>query len=180
MPFAADRCIPWLFSQAGVRVEDDPRPVAPAVEAVRARIPRRSAFRLKFAGVVGLFSAAIAFMAGARPATAQAAPTAAVSLRPAIGFALGGVSVGAFAIGRRLERTSPALTVLCAARGADLDDARLDALAGDARKRLAEESWPDGQVWLVSEAPLAADRRAHAAALNLRCFAPIQGRITEV
>jgi hypothetical protein len=170
--FAADRCVPWLFSSAGVRVEGDPQPVAPAVAAIRARIPHRSGFRLKFAGVLGLFFAAIAFMTGIRPAEAGSSRA---SLGPAVGFGLGGFSVGAIAIGRRLERTSPALTVLCAGRGADLDDPTLADLVGDARKRLAEESWPEGHVWLISEAPLAADSRARAEALEVRCFTPVRG-----
>ena len=178
--FSGDRCVPWLYSQAGVRVEGEPRSVAPAVDEVRARVPRKAALGLKFGGMAGLFAAAMVLMAGARPARAEGEPAPAASVRAMTGYALGGLSIASFAVGRRLDRSAPALAVLCAARGAELDDHQLAALAGDARKRLADAAFPEGQVWLISEAPLAAEPRAEAAALKVRCFAPVQGRIVEV
>ncbi|MFY0532755.1 hypothetical protein [Nannocystis pusilla] len=39
--FSGDRCVPWLYSQAGVRVEGEPKSVAPAVDEVRARVLAR-------------------------------------------------------------------------------------------------------------------------------------------
>lgn len=179
--FASARCVPWLFSHAGVRVEGEAHPVAPDIEEVRGRIPRPGAFGCKFAGFAGLFVAAIVLMTGARPArgeTTTEAPT--TSIRAATGYTIGGLSLGAFALGRRLDRSSPALAVLCAGSGAALDDDRLTALAGDGRKRLADQSWPEGQVWLISEAPLSPAVRAEAQALQVRCFTPVQGKIAEV
>lgn len=178
--FSGERCVPWLYSQAGVRVEGDPKTVAPAVDEVRARVPRRAALGLKFGGMVGLFASAMVLMAGARPAKAEGAPAPTASVRTVAGYSLGALSIGAFAFGRRLDRTAPALAVLCAARGAQLDDHQLAALAGDARKRLADASFPEGQVWLISETPLAGEHKAQADALHVRCFAPVQGRIVEV
>lgn len=178
--FSADRCVPWLFSQAGVRLEGEPCSVAPAVDQIRGRIPRRSALGLKFAGFAGLFTAAIVMMAGARPARAEATTSAVPSIRSTAGIVIGAASVGAFAAGRRMDRSAPAIAVLCAGRDAVLDEHQLAALAGGARKGLAESSWPEGQVWLVSEAPLGAARLAQAGALEVRCFAPVNGRITEV
>ncbi|MDC0718772.1 hypothetical protein [Nannocystis bainbridge] len=178
--FSGDRCVPWLYSQAGVRVEGEPKPVAPAVDEVRGRVPRRAALGLKFGGMAGLFAAAMALMAGARPAKAEGPVSQAASVRAIAGYTLGGLSIASFAIGRRLDRTAPALAILCAARGAELTDHQLAALAGDARKRLTDASFPDGQVWLISEAPLADGQKAEADALKVRCFAPVQGRIVEV
>jgi hypothetical protein len=178
--FSGERCVPWLYSQAGVRVEGEPQAVAPAVDEVRARVPRRAALGLKFGGMVGLFAAAMALMAGARPAKAEASAPQTTSVRSIAGYTLGGLSIAAYATGRRLDRSAPALAVLCAAKGAELDDHQLAALAGDARKRLTDESWPEGHVWLISEAPLSPERRHQADALHIRCFAPVQGRIAEV
>lgn len=178
--FAGERCVPWLFSQAGVRVEGEPQAVAPGVEAVRARIPQRGAVACKFGGIAGLFVAAVVLMTGARPARGETAEASTATIQAATGYTIGGLSLGAFALGRRLDRSSPALAVLCAGSGAALDDNHLTALAGDARKRLADQSWPEGQVWLISEAPLSPAVRAEAQALQVRCFTPVQGKIVEV
>jgi hypothetical protein len=177
--FAGERCVPWLFSQAGVRVEGEPQAVAPGVEAVRARIPQRGAVACKFGGIAGLFVAAVVLMAGSRPARAEA-PSSASTVQSAAGYTIGGLSIGAFAVGRRLDRSAPALAVLCAGRDAALDERLVAELTGAARKRLADESWPDGQVWLISEAPLAPGAQAQAQAQKVRCFTPVQGKIVEV
>lgn len=171
--------MPWLFSRAGVQIVDEPQAVAPDIDELRARIPRRAALGLRFTGLVGLFAAALALMAGVRPARAEGDTTRS-SVRTITGYTLGGLSLGAFLVGRRLGRTSPALAVLCAGREADLDPARLAALIGGARKRLSEGSCPEAHVWLISQTPLSTDRKAHAEALKVRCFAPIDGRIIEV
>lgn len=177
--FANDRCIPWLISQAEVRVDGEPEQVAPAVHALRARTRPPSAFRLKFAGLIALFAASIAFMAGARPARAEGAPQA-PSVRPTVGVALGGLGLGALALGRRLDRTAPGVSILCVGSAALLGEHELTTLAAGARRRLADISWPEGHVWMISEAPLAPTLRARAGALGVRCFAPVAGRITEV
>jgi len=177
--FTRERCIPWLFSQAGVQLEDEPQQVAPSVDGLRARIPRRAALGLKFTGLLSLFAAAVVLMAGARPAQAESA-TGGSSARTITGYGLGGLGVGAFVVSRRVGRSAPGLAVLCAGREADLDPAPLAALVGAARTNMAQTSWPQGQVWLISEAPLSGERKAHAATLQVRCFAPVNGRITEV
>lgn len=178
--FASARCVPWLFSHAGVRVEGEAHPVAPNIEEVRGRIPRPGAFGCKFGGFAGLFVAAVVLMTGARPARGETAEASTATIQAATGYTIGGLSLGAFALGRRLDRSSPALAVLCAGSGAALDDNHLTALAGDARKRLADQSWPESQIWLISEAPLSPAVRAEAQALQVRCFTPVQGKIVEV
>src|SRR5690606_16364906 len=102
------------------------------------------------------------------------------SVRTTTGAVLGAASVGAFTVGRRMDRSAPALAVLCAGRDAVLDEQQLAALTSGARKRLADASWPEGQVWLVSERMLPAVRLAQACAVKVRCFASIDGRLTEV
>lgn len=177
--FASDRCLPWLTSQAEVRVEGDAAELAPGVELLRGRVRSPSAFRVKFAGVVGLFAAAVAFMAGARPARADAAAQG-PAIATSAGAALGGLSVGAFALGRRLDRSAPGVSILCVAGSVPLAARDLSSLADGARRRRADMTWPEGHVWMITETALAPDLRARAGALGLRCFSPVGGRIAEV
>lgn len=177
--FAHDRCVPWLASQVEVRVLGEPEPVAPAVHALRGRVRSQHALRLKFLGLALLFAASIAFMASARPARADGGPQG-PAVRPSLGVGLGGLGLGAFALGRRFDRSAPGLAVLCVGGAALLDARELTDLAAGARRRLADISWPEGHVWMITEARLAPDLRARAAALGLRCFAPVAGRIAEV
>ncbi|MCY1063037.1 hypothetical protein [Nannocystis sp. SCPEA4] len=177
--FTRERCIPWLFSQAGVQLDEEPEQVAPSVDGLRARIPRPAALGLRFTGLASLFAAAVVLMTGARPARAEGEATSA-SARTITGYTLGGLGVGAFVVGRRIGRSAPGLAVLCAGREADLDPESMTALVGGARTRMAQTAWPEGQVWLISEAPLSDERKAHAAGLKVRCFTPVNGRITEV
>lgn len=175
--FASERCVPWLYSQAGVRPEGEPAALAPGLHAVRARHRLPAAFRAKFVGLLALCASFIGAMADARPA--HAADASQASARPAISAALGGLSLGAFALGWRLDRNAPALAVLCAARGADLS--LCAELVAGARRGLVDRSWPDGQVWLVAEGPLSASVREQAQTLGVRCFTPLAGgRISEV
>ncbi|MBZ5710574.1 hypothetical protein [Nannocystis pusilla] len=177
--FTRERCIPWLFSQARVRLDEEPEQVAPSVDGLRARIPRPAAIGLRFTGLASLFAAAVVLMSGSRPARAEGEATSA-SGRTITGYTLGGLGLGALVVGRRMGRNAPGLAVLCAGREADLEPGAMTALIGAARGRMAQTSWPEGQVWLISEAPLSDERKAHAAGLKVRCFTPVNGRITEV
>ncbi|HEY8376899.1 MAG TPA: hypothetical protein VIK91_10445 [Nannocystis sp.] len=177
--FTRDRCIPWLFSGNGVAVDGEPREVASDVDVLRARLPNPRAFRLSLAGGAGLFLAAILLMIASRPARSDGPARSSAPVATA-GYVVGGTSIGLFALGRRASRNAPALAVLCAGREATLDDAALQGLAESARKSLVERSYPEGQIWLVTETPLSADRKARASELGMRCFAPVSGRIVEV
>lgn len=177
--FTRERCIPWLFSRKGAAVEGEPREVAADVDALLVRQPHRGALGLRMTGVAGLFAAAIVLMIAARPARAEgsAGNTSAITTA---GYTIGGLSVGAFAVGRRIGRNAPAFAVLCAGREAALDESALAELVAGARKNLVERSYPEGQVWLVAEAPLSAASKARAAALEVRCFAPVGTQIAEL
>lgn len=175
--FTRERCIPWLCAR--VPVDDEPQEVALSVDELCARIPRRAARGLRWSGALGLVAAAVVLLTAARPARADSSG-ARPSARSVAGYTLGGLGLGALAASRRLHRSSPGLAVLCAGRDADLDPGSLAALVKTARARLSETAWPEGHVWLISERPLTADRRAHAAALQVRCFVAVNGRITEV
>ncbi|WP_434415508.1 hypothetical protein [Nannocystis pusilla] len=175
--FTRERCIPWLCAR--VPLDDEPQEVALSVDELCARIPRRAARGLRLSGVLGLGAAALVLLTAPRPARAESA-AGGPAVRSVAGYALGGLGLGALAVSRRLHRTSPGLAVLCAGRDADLDPTRMAALVKTARARLSETAWPKGHVWLISEGPLSAERKAQAAALEVRCFVAVNGRITEV
>lgn len=178
--FAHDRCVPWLITQAEVRVEGEPERLGPGVELLRGRVRRPFAFGSKFAGLIGLFAAAIAFMAGVRPVRAEGGAPQGPSVATYVGGALGGFGLGAIALGRRLERGAPGVSILCLAGGPALSEPELSSLADGARRRLGDIAYPEGHVWIVSEAALTPDLRARAGALGVRCFSPVAGRIAEV
>lgn len=173
--FTRERCIPWLFSQAGVRFDDNPQEVAPDIDRLDARLPGRTAAGFRIVGIFGMFAAAIVLMSAMRPARADGA-----SLRSpvlvATGGVLGGLSVGALIAGRRIGRNAPALVILCAGRRADIGAASLKTLVGP----VAEPCAPGRGVWLISEATIPSDAKASAKELEVRCFALASGRIVEV
>ncbi|PCC66499.1 hypothetical protein SAMN02745121_00772 [Nannocystis exedens] len=175
--FTRERCIPWLCAR--VPLDDEPQEVALSVDELCARIPGRAARGLRLSGAIGLVAAAVVLLTAPRPARAESS-AAGSSVRSVVGYTLGGLGLGALAVSRRLHRTSPGLAVLCAGRDADLGPMRLAGLVTTARARLSETAWPKGHVWLISEGPLSAERKAHAAALGVRCFVAVNGRITEV
>lgn len=176
----SDQCAQWLQFQQDVRVEGSPQEVAPGVHALRGRAQPPSVFRAKFAGVVSLFAAAVALMADARPAPAREEAPQGPTVARAAAISLGGLGLGAFALGRRFDRTAPGLSVLAAAAGATLDERELRSLVTGARKDLSENSWSKGPVWLVAEGSLAPDSRAVAAELGVRCFLATQSGVVEV
>jgi hypothetical protein len=177
--FTRERCIPWLCSQAGVRLEDEPQEVARAVDELHGRLRHRATLGLRFAGVVGVLAAALALLTGGsrRGRDEELAQSTA---RMITCCALGSLGVAALLLGRRLERTAPALAILCAGREADLDVAPLAELVDGARDRMSDTTCPERQIWLVSEVPLSSECKADADALLVRCFAPVNGRFTEV
>jgi hypothetical protein len=175
--FTRERCMPWLCAR--IPLDDEPQEVALSVDELCARLPRRGARGLWISGLLGLAAAAVVLLTAAGPARAESTGPG-PSVRLLAGYTLGGLGVGALAVSRRLHRNAPGLAVLCAGRDADLDPTRLTALVKTARARLSETAWPEGHVWLISERPLSAERKAHAAALQVRCFVAVDGRITEV
>lgn len=177
--FTRERCIPWLCSQAGVRLEDEPQEIARAVDELHGRLRHRATLGLRFAGAVGLLAAALTMLTGSRRGRDET-DLAHSSVRVLTTCALGGLGIAALLLGRRLERSAPALAILCAGRDADLDFAPLEDLVDDARSRMSASTCPKRQVWLISEVALSSDCKADAAALQVRCFAPVNGRITEV
>lgn len=177
--FTRERCIPWLSSRIEVRLDDDPHEVAPDIDRLRARLPGRVAAALRRSGALGLFVAAIVLLASARPERDGAAASHA-SGWIAAGGALGGLSLGALVVSRRLGRHAPALAILCAGRRADLRATPLAALVGDVRDKNPAPPPARGLVWLISEQPLPHDGQARARELAVRSFTVVNDRIAEV
>lgn len=166
--FATARCLPWLSHRDDIRVVGDPESVAPGVDLVRARVRPPWAVRFKFAGFLSLVAALLVMMGAARPAQAdaRAKPTSAAVRGVEIG--LGGLGLGAFALGRRLDRSAPGVSILCL--GAGRNDDGLDALARSARARMSAESWPEGPVWMIAEGEPTTAAKADARQHGLRMF----------
>lgn len=178
--FATQRCLPWLTTRDDVRVIGAPEPVAPGVALLRGRLRPPWSLRLKFAGLVSLVASLLVMMGAARPPRAEGQPRGPSSLVRGAEVGLGALGLGAFALGRRLDRSAPGVSILCMAAGADRREPGLDALAADARRRLSADSWPEGPVWMISEHEPAAAARDRARELGLRVFFPDRaGRIHE-
>jgi hypothetical protein len=168
--FATARCLPWLSHRDDIRVVGAPEPVAPGVDLLRARVRPPWAVRFKFAGFLSLVAALLVMMGAARPAQAdaRAKPTSAAVRGVELG--LGGLGLGAFAVGRRLDRSAPGVSILCLGAGADRRDPGLDTLTRAARARMSAESWPEGPVWMIAEGEPTAAARAQARELGVRVF----------
>lgn len=177
--FASTRCIPWLISRAEVRVDGAPEPVGPGAALLRGRLRLPRAARFKFGGFAALVTALLVLMGASRPARAEG-QTADHTVARSTGYALGGLGVGAIALGRRFDRGAPGVSILCLAAGADLRPAGVEALAAGARERMSAAPWPEGPVWMISQVEPPLDSRARARELGLRVFFTDRaGRIVE-
>lgn len=177
--FTSARCLPWLTSRTDVRTAGDPEPVAPGVTVVRGRLRLPWAGRLKFAGFASLVASLLVLMAAARPPRAADQPQDGAVVRTT-GLGLGGFALGALALGRRVDRGAPGVSILCMAAGADRREQDLAALAADARARMSAGAYPEGHVWMVSETELPAASQARARELGVRVFFTDRaGRIVE-
>jgi hypothetical protein len=177
--FATTRCLPWLTTRDDVRVVGEPEPVAPGVAVLRGRLRPLWALRLKFAGFAALVASLLVMMGAARPARAEGQPKGPSTAVRAVELGLGGLGLGAFAVGRRLDRTAPGVSILCLA-GAAARDPALAQLSADARRRLSAEPWPEGPVWMISDAEPSLAARTSARELGLRVFFTDRaGRIVE-
>lgn len=178
--FATARCLPWLSNRDDIRVVGAPEPVAPGVDLLRARVRLPWAVRFKFAGFLSLVAALLVMMGASRPAQAdaRAQPTSAAVRGVEIG--LGGLGLGAFAVGRRLDRSAPGVSILCLGGAADRRDPGLAALAEAAHSRMSAESWPQGPVWMIAEGEPTPAARTEARELGLRVFfTDAAGRVRE-
>lgn len=168
-PFVTRRCLPWL-RRAGVRLEGAPLPVGPDLYTLRGRRLPPSSLRLRIAGGLVCLLAALTYLTGTRLADARDPASGTALAGTALAGTAGLAGLVALAWGRRLERGAAAIEIVCLGRCAAVSDRDLVKLAAGARKHLADETYPPGQVWMISETDLSPDRRALAGELGLRCF----------
>ena len=164
---------------------DDVTAEAPAPAGLRCDMHgvgrARGAFVSGFTGMVLVVAAMVAFMIGARPATAHAkAPTQTTSVATTAGVGLSALGVSGFIVSQVIDRrTRYHVWLQCEARaitGADVGE--LIDTTQVARTRV-DRGWTADQVWIagsgVEEAALSL-ARAH----GVRCFVAEGEAVREV
>lgn len=172
----------WLRSDMGLRDATDP-PV-PGLSSERGRCDlhaighARAATNARFIGFMLAILALIAFMFGARPASADSPSRG--STPAIVGTTLGSLSVAGFVAGRVLERrTRYHVWLQCEARTINRGDVLGTLDAVDAVRGRGDRAWNPDQVWVVA-AEFTPEAASLARERGVRCFVRQRSATREV
>ncbi len=171
----------WLRSDMHL---DDVTDTAPAPAGLRCDVHgvgrARSAFASAFTGMVLVIAAMVAFMIGARPASAHASAPRSTSVATQAGVGLSALGVSSFVASRVIDRrTRYHVWLQCEARAITRADVGELIDTTEAARVRPDRTWAPDQVWIVGAA-------AEDAAVSLarehgvRCFVGAPGNVREL